>query len=684
MNTYPYNGFLLYGRLSLSGMISPTGQPTSQPSSQPTRQPYGVPTSIPSCQPSSIPSSQPSGIPTLQPTSQPTSIPSMIPSSQPSAQPFSFPTSTPSTSRPSFFPSFSDPNTPYEFIGGNFSEKIKTWGMWSERTNWNTHTVPSTNSTVHLNLNNNGKIYINENATVRDLYITGNGVLFLREGISIIVNNKLKMNNNCSIIGVNKKYFPLLLSSSYPVIKVLKKGEISNNNNNYNNDNNVFLESLILQNNGNLIINAGNLLLSNVTIVNSFQSEITFLTNPLEKNILRKNSAFYNFQSYPSSRLIQNNVLRNILPPSGSVFDLKINNGILVQNSGVSLKNFYGMEIMNDGPGINYYGNKLNITSYNETLYIKKLLNTNIDKCSIECLNVRNCLSFDFNSLKKECYLSSFYKETLGGLIPQSNQWAHYEMNNNYNTPLDSYLIIFGQMKVNNSVGFLDIHVSTHFGTNSKLISVSGANLNFNGKVSTSPKFEAKVCGGTLSFSNNEKKKILSPSHMEIYTDVEYNITNNNYNVNYSTIEGNNKNGLILVLDSYILAQACSINNIYTPSQTIIFNSGYHDIFGQINGNYSLTVKNSAITKFYQNSTQILQFHKITIQDSSILNIFPTNLTENKNVKKSSFSSINIDQLIVKNTGTLLISIIRCLMTAGEIKILQDGLITSEGAGKGK
>ena len=370
------------------------------------------------------------------------------------------------------------------------------------------------------------------------------------------------------------------------------------------------------------------------------------------------------------------------MPPSGSVFDLKINNGILVQNSGESLKDFYGIEIMNDGSGINYYGNTLNITDYNQTLYIKKLLNTNIDKCSIECLNIENCVSFDFNSFTKECYLSSFYKETLGGLIQQSNRWTHFEINNNYKIQLNSYLIVLGQMKVNNSLGLLDVHVSTHFGTNSKLISVSGANLNFNGKFSTSPKFEAKICGGILSFSNNEKKKIVNQRNIEIYNDVEYNITNNNYNVDYSTIEKNNTNGLILVSDSTILAQTCYIDNIFSPFPTIIFKSGNHDIYGQIHGNYSLTVKNSAITKFYQNSTQILQFHKIVIQDSSILNIFPTNLTENKNMKNSIFSSINVDHLIVKNTGTLLISIVRCLLNVGDVEVLNDGAVTSQGAGK--
>ena len=51
-------------------------------------------------------------------------------------------------------------------------------------------------------------------------------------------------------------------------------------------------------------------------------------------------------------------------------------------------------------------------------------------------------------------------------------------------------------------------------------------------------------------------------------------------------------------------------------------------------------------------------------------------------MKNSIFSSINIDHLIVKNTGTLLISIVRCLLNVGDIEVLNDGAVTSQGAGK--
>ena len=685
VNTYPYNGYLLYVRVSISGMISPTGQPTSQPSSQPTGQPYGSPSRRPSAVPSSIPSSQPSCIPTLLPSSQPTLIPSVSPSSQPSSQPSSLPTLTPSTSYPSSFPSYVNPNEPFVFIGGNYSEGKKTGGMWSERTNWNRHRVPTENSTVNLILNNNERIYIKENTTVRDLNISGNGILYLTEGVTLVINNLFEINNNCSIKGTNNEYKTLLFNSSFPIIKILKKGQIFdeiNNNNDNNSYVNIFLESLILVNKGNLIINPGNLLLSNTTILNTIQSEISFFTNPFVKNILRKNSAFYNFEIYNSRRLNQKNVLRNILLPSESIYDIKIPNAILVQNSGKSLKDFYGIEIMNDGNGVKYYGDILNITNNNETLYIKTLLDTNIDLCSIECLNLKNCLSFDYNSITKKCYLSTFYKETLGGLIPESNQWTHYELNNNYNIELNSYLIIYGIMKVNNTKGFLDIHVSTHFGTNSKLISTDGSNLNFFGKISTSSNFEAKICGGTLSFHKNEKKKILNINNDIKYNDEEYNITNSYYNSSYSTVENNDKYGLNLVADSSILAQSCYVNNVFLPVPSIIFKSGNHDIYGDIKGNYSLITTNSGVINIYQNISKILHFYTVLIKDSSTLNIKPINITENKKTENNIFLSIMIDTLIVKDTGSLLLSSIRSLLTAQNIEVHNTGLVSGQGAGK--
>jgi hypothetical protein len=100
VDAYPYQGFLLYVKFSISGLIRPTSEPTGQPSHQPTTHPSRQPSSQPSIQPISVPSSQPSSVPSRIPTQQPSSQPSRRPSAPPSRQPSSQPTVTPSSSQP--------------------------------------------------------------------------------------------------------------------------------------------------------------------------------------------------------------------------------------------------------------------------------------------------------------------------------------------------------------------------------------------------------------------------------------------------------------------------------------------------------------------------------------------------------------------------------------------------------
>lgn len=124
VNTYDYLGFLLYAKVTITGVEFPTGQPTLQPSMQPTGQPSGQPTSQPSSQPASSPTtqptSQPTGIPTCQPTGEPTGVPSSQPTGMPSAQP----SSTPTTSYPTSLPSH-NPTVPFIWEGGS--------GLWNNR-----------------------------------------------------------------------------------------------------------------------------------------------------------------------------------------------------------------------------------------------------------------------------------------------------------------------------------------------------------------------------------------------------------------------------------------------------------------------------------------------------------------------------------------------------------------------
>ena len=686
VNTYPYNGYLLYVRFRIEGIRSPTSYPTSVPTSYPSSRPSGQPTSTPTSLPSSLPSSRPSSLPSSTPTSFPSLIPSGVPSSQPSGQPTSQPTTQPSISYPSSFPSYNNPNSPFEFTYGNFSNKIGS--NWHVRTNWNRHNVPSENSTVILKLNNNEKVYITENIEIRDLVISGNGMLIIFENVVVTINNLFEL-NNCDIKGVNNIYQKLILNSTFPIIKLLKNGIISSINGSS-------LESVILENNGKLTISPGNLYLSNSTILNTINSQITFLTTPGIKNVLKKNPNFDYYQSYEYSKLNSKNILKNILPPGTGLFDIQIPDAYLVENSGILKRDFFGFEVGSDNSAIEYYNNITNYNNYNKTLYMKIINNINLIDCSILCLQIYNCLSFDYNDYAKNCYLSEFSNENLGGLIPDL-KFTHYEITKILPNPLNSYLQIFGKMSVNNT-GILDIDVSTDFGTNSSLLSHTRANINFYGKISTKPYFSAELCGGKISFSAGNQENTVKNNFTNYYDTSGYNITNKYYDLNlnnyyYESIneneknEKNNFNGFFFSLNSSMKALNCEIENYVIPPPIIIFRNGYHNIYGQIHGNFSLIVKNSGYVKFYENNLSTMIMNTVLIEDSSVLNILPINnkiSLISESTVNNEYSSIYLimNNLNLNNNGTLLFSVTKTVLTVSSVTVGSGCVVSSTGAGE--
>jgi hypothetical protein len=172
-----FSGYLLYSRLTLSGIKTPTSQPTSQPTGQPSRQPTAQPTRQPTGQPSRQPSRQPTSQPTRQPFGRPTSQPTVNPTIQPSSHPSSLPTSCPSTSTPTGTPSFIN-----ETVGVIRWTGKQLNASWHDPWNWDKHIVPTVSHAVVIDLLPGEAVTLSRSVVVNSLKLSGNGgVLYLTD-----------------------------------------------------------------------------------------------------------------------------------------------------------------------------------------------------------------------------------------------------------------------------------------------------------------------------------------------------------------------------------------------------------------------------------------------------------------------------------------------------------------------
>jgi hypothetical protein len=168
----------------------------------------------------------------------------------------------------------------------------------------------------------------------------------------------------------------------------------------FSGDKKTVLESVHLQNNGNLETNPGNIVMSNCVIESSEGSKIIFRTEENTKNILRNNIAYENFETFENSRLDQNIILSNILHRG-------------VTATGETKKEFFPVQIMNENIALQYYGN---LPRSNQTLYTDVVQSTDIEERPLLCLESEKCISFDYNILSGDCGISAFLAGDTGGL----------------------------------------------------------------------------------------------------------------------------------------------------------------------------------------------------------------------------------------------------------------------------
>ena len=656
VNTYPYKGYLLYVRYSIYSARMPTGQPTSQPSGQPSGQPTNTPSSRPTVTPSSQPTSTPTLTPSSSPSSTPSNTPTALPSSYPTSRPSANPTSMPSSSYPSSFPTFEDVNSPFTFLGGNISEKAGT--DWSVNSNWDRHSTPSENSSVILNMENGRKIYLSENITIRNLFITGDGTgtLILLEGVILTINEEFRIFHGI-IKGVRQDLGSFFgLNSTLPIMIITKKGSF------FGDQKNVF-ESVHIQNNGNLEINPGNIVISNCIIESKEGSEIIFLTDENTKNILRNNIAYENFGTFENSRLDQNIILKYVLPQGRALNDLTITNAVLVTATGDTKKEFFPLQIMGDKVALQYYGNLSNPSNSNQSIYTKIIPNTDSEECSLLCLESVECVSFDSNILSGDCGISAYSAGDTGGLDRNAHGWKHFSRKS-VTTPPNSVLIINGNLTVFGS-GVLDIYIDTKFGTASYFTSLSSASVNFHANVRTSPSFQCEMCGGRMTFAGCDSG--FGSSSMS------------GSGISGTSSLGDCYHGLTLNYSASILFKDCSNNDAQIPE--IIFRSGRHNIYGQINGNVSIIVGDGSVLTIFQNSTNLLNFSTVLIENSSIVTIAPLDKFT-KNFPYENFSSIiSMEFLTIRENGTLLLSSLKSVLNVKRLVLGPTGVLSGSFAG---
>lgn len=491
-----------------------------------------------------------------------------------------------------------------------------------------------------------------ENVTIRNLHISGNGTVYLLEGTVLTISNDFQYDSG-TIKNIDMNYISEIISNLYPIIDIMNECHLNSNKNKY-------LYNIKLQNNNRLIWNNGNMILFNSTIVNSPLSQFLIYTNKSSTHMMYENTVYSNFDIYKSYVLNNNIVLKDVLPGSGAVYDIQIDRGIFVSNSGESLKEIYPLEVQNDRQSIAYY-NSINITNSSNETYNKILSIIDVNECGVTCMKTAACLSFDYNVLLQKCYLSQYDMNMVGGLNQGDNGWNHYESNGN-KTNLQSNIIVSGEMVVLGDENVY-INVRTVFNMNSSLLVMEGGKISFNQQVLVSSSASVQLCGGSLIFNDNDNV-------------LNYNRSNTHINV---LNKGENE-GLVLSSGSSITAKACLVND-RSVNSNITFQNGNHEIYGAIKGNYTLTTQNHGNVTFYQNLSQSLLLSSVVIENSSIVTVTPSNSSLNKYNEIGNKIVMYLEKLVIINNGELLLKAMTNIIDISYLFLNDNGLVSAEGSG---
>jgi hypothetical protein len=358
-----------------------------------------------------------------------------------------------------------------------------------------------------------------------------------------------------------------------------------------------------------------------------------------------------------------NVVLEEVLPGGGGIYDIRIDRGVFLSNTGGSLEGIYPLEVQNDREAIQYY-NAINVTNYNNKMYNEILVNIDVDECSVICMKTDACLSYDYNIVQQKCYLSRYSMHMVGGLNKISTEWSHYELNPN-KLKLKSNLIVNGEVSVLGDDNIF-ISIDTYFNRNSSLAVIEGGIINFNRKIEVSSLAGVELCG-SLIFDNNNNI---------------YNYNNSN-SLNVSSLE----KGLTLKSGAYIRGNTCLANS--EINSKIIFQNGTHDIYGTFDGNYTLITQNHGNVTIYQNTSKVLHLNSIIIENSSIITVVPLNYTSHMYLKneiqqyrKNEIEMIMyIENLNIINDGELLLKALKNSMDIGYLTLSGNGLLSAKGSG---
>jgi hypothetical protein len=197
------------------------------------------------------------------------------------------------------------------------------------------------------------------------------------------------------------------------------------------------------------------------------------------------------------------------------------------------------------------------------------------------------------------------------------------------------------------------------------LLVIEGGKINFNRKVEISSSAGVELCGSLIF-------------------DYKYSNTSN-YNYNNSDIKALNeshiiKKGLILLSGSYIRGNMCLVNSELVNSK-IVFQNGNHDIYGTLNGNYTLITQNDGNVSIYQNSSKILRLNSITIEDSSIITVIPLNSSSHAYRKNEIEMVIYLENLKIINEGELSLRALKNTIDVSHLTLSDNGLLSVEGSG---
>jgi hypothetical protein len=295
-------------------------------------------------------------------------------------------------------------------------------------------------------------------------------------------------------------------------------------------------------------------------------------------------------------------------------------------------------------------------------MYNKILNNIDVDECSIVCLKTVGCISYDYNAVLQKCYLSRYTMQMVGGLNMVNTEWTHYELNaNKFN--LKSNLIVSDKMIIRGAEKTY-VKIETFFNKNSSLLVIEGGKINFNRKVEISSSAGVELCG-SLIFDYNDNNT-------------------SNYNYNNSDIKVLNEShviekGLILLSSSYIRGNMCLANSKLVNSK-IIFQNGNHDIYGTLNGNYTLTTQNNGNVTIYQNSSKVLHLNSITIENSSLITVIPLNSSSHAYKNKIEMV-IYMENLKIINEGELLLKALKNTIDISHLTLSDNGILSVEGSG---